>query len=49
MVGHVVSMQQHTTNHIYVLDDGRGQVEARHWVGTTGNTEAEMEKWSGVR
>ncbi|KAF9454554.1 replication protein A, subunit RPA32 [Macrolepiota fuliginosa MF-IS2] len=48
VVGQVISMQQHTTNHIYNIEDGFGRVEARHWVGTTGNTEAEIEKWSGI-
>ncbi len=48
MVAQVITMQQHTTNHIYSVDDGTGRVEARHWVGTTGNTEAELEKWSGI-
>jgi len=49
MVGQVITMQQHTTNHIYSIDDGSGRVEVRHWVGATGNTEAEMEKWSGIQ
>lgn len=48
MVGQVISMQQQTTSHTYFIDDGTGRVEARHWVGTTGNTEGEMEKWSGI-
>lgn len=48
MVGQVILMQQHTTNHIYSIDDGSGRVEVRHWVGASGNTEAEMEKWSGI-
>jgi len=49
VVGMVLSMQQQTTNHIYVINDGYGLLEARRWVGSTGNTEAEMEKWSGIQ
>lgn len=49
MVGMVLSMQQQTTNHAYVINDGYGLIEARHWVGNTGNTEAEMEKWSDIQ
>lgn len=45
----VLSMQQQTTNHAYVINDGYGLLEARRWVGSTGNTEAEMEKWSDIQ
>jgi len=45
----VLSMQQQTTNHAYVINDGYGLIEARRWVGNTGNTEAEMEKWSDIQ
>lgn len=49
MVGIVLSMQQQTTNHAYVINDGYGLLEARRWVGTAGSTEAEMEKWSDIQ
>lgn len=49
MVGAVLNMNKQSTNHVYVIEDGYGQVEARHWVGTTGNTEAEVEKWSDIQ
>ncbi|KAF9052876.1 hypothetical protein BJ165DRAFT_1569791 [Panaeolus papilionaceus] len=32
VVAHVVSMQTQTTNTVYVLEDGTGQIEARHWI-----------------
>ncbi|KAI0306473.1 replication protein A subunit RPA32 [Multifurca ochricompacta] len=31
LVAHVVSVQKQTTNSIYMLDDGTGILEARHW------------------
>ncbi|KAL9715212.1 Replication factor A protein 2 [Leucoagaricus gongylophorus] len=49
VVGIVLSMQQQTTNHAYVINDGYGLLEARRWVGTAGSTEAEMEKWSDIQ
>jgi replication factor A2 len=49
MVGHVVSVQLQTTNHVYMIEDGLGRVEARHWVGSSGNTEQEMEKWGDIK
>ncbi|EDR14860.1 uncharacterized protein LACBIDRAFT_244225, partial [Laccaria bicolor S238N-H82] len=31
IVGHVSSIQAQTTNCVYVIDDGTGRIEARHW------------------
>ncbi|KAI0273735.1 hypothetical protein BC834DRAFT_225016 [Gloeopeniophorella convolvens] len=31
LVAHVISVQKQTTNSVYVLDDGTGRLEARHW------------------
>ena len=28
----MISVVQQTTNMIYAIDDGTGQVEARHWI-----------------
>ncbi|KXN86895.1 Replication factor A protein 2 [Leucoagaricus sp. SymC.cos] len=48
LVGQIVSMQAQTTNHVYTIEDGYGSVEARHWVGGSGNAAAEAAKWSGI-
>ncbi|KAH9484363.1 Replication factor A protein 2 [Psilocybe cubensis] len=32
VVGQVVSIQKQTTNCVYMIDDGTGKMEARHWV-----------------
>lgn len=48
MVGQLVARAIQSTNHVYYIEDGYGRVEARHWVGTTGNAEAENEKWGDI-
>lgn len=35
-MAHVVSVQKQATNCVYVLDDGTGTVEARHWSDSIG-------------
>ncbi len=32
LVASVVSIQTQATNCVYVLDDGSGRIEARHWI-----------------
>jgi len=46
IVGHVSSIQAQTTNCVYVIDDGTGRIEARHWVDS--NSEEDAEKWGGI-
>lgn len=40
------SIQAQTTNCVYVIDDGTGRIEARHWVDS--NSEEDTEKWGGI-
>lgn len=40
------SIQAQTTNCVYVIDDGTGRIEARHWVDS--NSEEDAEKWRGI-
>ena len=35
LVAHVVSVQKQATNCVYMLDDGTGTLEARHWSDST--------------
>ena len=39
IVGEVISIQHQATNHVYVIDDGTGTMEARQWVTSDENTE----------
>ena len=47
MVGQVVEIVKHATNVVYVLDDGTGRVEARHWIVSSSNLEDEPDDKSG--
>ena len=31
VVGHIVSVEKHATNCVYIVDDSTGSLEARHW------------------
>ncbi|KAF5330919.1 hypothetical protein D9619_005432 [Psilocybe cf. subviscida] len=46
IVAQVVSIQKQTTNCVYILDDGSGQVEARHWVDSSSDEDGS--KWSDI-
>jgi replication factor A2 len=46
VVGQVVSIQKQATNCVYMVDDGTGRIEARHWVDST--NEDEGSKWGGI-
>jgi len=46
VVGQVVSIQKQATNCVYLVDDGTGRIEARHWVDST--NEDEGSKWGGI-
>lgn len=46
IVGQIVSIQMHPTNHVYTIDDGTGRIEARHYVDST--SEEEGSKWRGI-
>ncbi|TFK42517.1 hypothetical protein BDQ12DRAFT_278987 [Crucibulum laeve] len=46
IVGQVCSVQAQATNCVYWIDDGTGRVEARHWVDSS--NEEDAEKWSGI-
>ncbi|KAI0082629.1 replication protein A, subunit RPA32 [Panus rudis PR-1116 ss-1] len=35
LVAQVMSIQKQTTNVVYLIDDGTGRIEARHWVDST--------------
>ena len=41
LVGHIVSVQKQATNSVYVLDDGTGTLEARHWSDSTSSQDGE--------
>ncbi|PPQ87992.1 hypothetical protein CVT25_001071 [Psilocybe cyanescens] len=40
VVGQVVSVQKQTTNFVYMVDDGTGKMEARHWVDNSNEDES---------
>ncbi|GBE82162.1 Replication factor A protein [Sparassis crispa] len=46
VVAVVVTVQVQTTNCIYWLDDGTGRFEARHWVDSS--NEEEAERWGNI-
>ena len=46
VVGQVASIQKQATNCVYMVDDGTGRIEARHWVDST--NEDEGSKWGGI-
>ncbi|KAG6810185.1 hypothetical protein H0H92_012949, partial [Tricholoma furcatifolium] len=45
-VGQVTNVQVQTTNVLYGIDDGSGQIEARHWVDSS--SEEDSAKWDGI-
>ncbi|KAI0065399.1 replication protein A, subunit RPA32 [Artomyces pyxidatus] len=52
VVAQIVSIQNQTTNNVYVLDDGGGRIEARHWSDSTSGGEGfdgiETDCWARV-
>ncbi|KAF9484720.1 replication protein A, subunit RPA32 [Pholiota conissans] len=46
IVAQVVSIQKQTTNSVYLLDDGTGKIEARHWVDSASDDDSH--KWSSI-
>ncbi|KAF8965268.1 hypothetical protein BDZ97DRAFT_799072 [Flammula alnicola] len=46
IVGQVVSIQKQTTNSVYLVDDGTGRIEARHWVDSSSDEDGS--KWGGI-
>ncbi|KAF8201721.1 hypothetical protein BJ912DRAFT_514297 [Pholiota molesta] len=46
IIGHVVSIQKQTTNSVYMLDDGTGRMEARHWVDSASDDDSH--KWAAI-
>jgi len=39
IVGQVISIQVHSTNHVFTIDDGTGRIEARHYVDSANDNE----------
>ncbi|CAA7271641.1 unnamed protein product [Cyclocybe aegerita] len=46
VVAQVVTINRQATNCVYLIDDGTGQIEARHWVDSN---EDEGSKWGGIQ
>lgn len=46
MVAQIITINQQATNVVYLLDDGTGRIEARHWLDSSNPEDAE--KWSGL-
>ncbi|KDR81675.1 hypothetical protein GALMADRAFT_239789 [Galerina marginata CBS 339.88] len=46
IVGQVVSVQRQTTNCVYIVEDGTGKIEARHWIDSSSDEDAS--KWGTI-
>ena len=46
LVAQIITINQQATNVVYLLDDGTGRIEARHWL--VPNDIQDAEKWSGL-
>jgi len=46
LVAQIITINQQATNVTYLLDDGTGRIEARHWLVPSNTDDAE--KWSGL-
>ena len=47
VVAQVLQINPQATNCVYILDDGTGRIEARHWVDNASETNAQ--KWAGLK
>ncbi|KAJ2932907.1 hypothetical protein H1R20_g4213, partial [Candolleomyces eurysporus] len=47
VVAQVLQITPQATNCVYILDDGTGRIEARHWVDNASETNAQ--KWAGLK